>query len=176
MDPRFFFKKYKGLRFFDEDEPGYYLIRSDYFTWKGKRAGGWVLKCDLMVEEDSPTDPPVDKKNQERIPAYPEPVEYMINDLLPEMIKAANQNSGVLLVAAAGVEGSDAEEELSRGGLDTHFVLSAIYLRPIHHLFGKYRESKTNYGSIQRSPEVPIHIFVAGVGSQIGSSQNLGFI
>ena len=36
--------KYKGIRFFDADIEGgtYYRVRSDQFTWAGKRAGGWL--------------------------------------------------------------------------------------------------------------------------------------
>ena len=32
-------KKYKGIRFYDADEGGgaYYRVRSDSFSWKGKR-------------------------------------------------------------------------------------------------------------------------------------------
>ena len=44
-------KKYKGIRFFDddEDEGGYFRIRSDRFTWKDKRSG---VMCDKMPDED----------------------------------------------------------------------------------------------------------------------------
>lgn len=51
-------KKYKGLRFFDDEDGGaYYRIRSDRFTWKGKGAGGWVVVCDKMPNDDPAHDP-----------------------------------------------------------------------------------------------------------------------
>jgi len=42
--------KYKGIRFFDADIKGgsCYRVRSDQFTWAGKRAGGWLATCDEM--------------------------------------------------------------------------------------------------------------------------------
>ena len=57
-------KKYKGFRFFDddEDEGGYFRIRSDRFTWKGKRSGGWVVVCDKMPDEVPAHDPPKTQK------------------------------------------------------------------------------------------------------------------
>ena len=52
-------KKYEGIRFFDDDavDGGYYRIRSDRFTWKGKKSGGWVVVCDKMPDEDPSHDP-----------------------------------------------------------------------------------------------------------------------
>ena len=42
--------KYKGTHFFDAGIEGgtYYRVRSDQFTWAGKRAGGWLATCDEM--------------------------------------------------------------------------------------------------------------------------------
>ena len=46
-------KKYQGIRFFDDndDEDVYFRIRSDRFTWIGKRSGGWVVVCDTMSDD-----------------------------------------------------------------------------------------------------------------------------
>jgi hypothetical protein len=99
-------KKYKGLRFFDDDEDdgGYFRIRSDRFNWKGKRGGGWVITCDQMLGEDPSTDFPEDKEINE---SYSEAIEYLVNDTLHDMIKAARQSAGVLLIEAAAAEGKE---------------------------------------------------------------------
>ena len=47
--------KYKGIHFFDADigtGGTYYRIRSEQFTWAGKRAGGWLATCDEMPSSD----------------------------------------------------------------------------------------------------------------------------
>jgi len=48
--------KYKGTRFFDADieEGTYNRVRSDQFTWAGKRAGGWLATCDEMCYRAAP--------------------------------------------------------------------------------------------------------------------------
>ncbi len=89
-------KKYKGMRFFDEDDGGmYFRIRSDRLTWKGKRSGGWVVVCDKMPGDDPALDPVGDSE----INADDDVVEYLINGALHDMITAARQAPGTLLVA-----------------------------------------------------------------------------
>ena len=49
----------------DEDigEKGaYYRIRSDRFSWRGKKSGGWLATCDEMPSSDPLEDPAQDKK------------------------------------------------------------------------------------------------------------------
>ena len=60
-----------------------------------------MVTCDLMLGEDPSTDPPTDKDIDE---SYQEALEYLINDTLHEMIKAAKQSAGVLLVEAEDEE------------------------------------------------------------------------
>ena len=57
--------KYNGICFFDEDIEGgtYYRIRSDHFTWAGKRAGGCLATCDEMPSSD-PSEDPADNKER----------------------------------------------------------------------------------------------------------------
>ena len=87
-------KKYKGIRFFDEDgDRGYFRIRSDRFTWKGKRAGGWVVVCDKMPDEDPANDPDEDAEIEDD-----DLIEYTINATLHDMIKAARQAPEIMLV------------------------------------------------------------------------------
>ncbi len=76
-------KKYKGIRFFDDDEGegGYFRIRSDRFTWRGKKGGGWVIVCDKMPDEDPAHDPAEDAEIEED----GDLVEYLINKTLNEM-------------------------------------------------------------------------------------------
>jgi hypothetical protein len=94
-------KKYKGLRFFDDDEDtgGYFKIRSDRFTWKGKRSGGWVAVCDKMPDEDPAHDPDGDADIEDA----DELVEYLINEALHDMIKETRQAPGIILI----VEGDE---------------------------------------------------------------------
>jgi len=89
-------KKYKGIRFFDddEDEGGYFRIRGDRFTWKGKRSGGWVVVCDKMPDEDPAHDPAEYAEVEEEGTL----VEYLINTTLHEMITAARQAPDIMLV------------------------------------------------------------------------------
>ena len=95
--------KYKGIRFFDADIQGgtYYRIRSDHFTWAGKRAGGWLATCDEMPSSDPSEDPADDK---ERSVEY-DPEVYLINVELHRMIGEADQAAGIIMEAA------DEEEE-----------------------------------------------------------------
>jgi len=88
-------KNYKGIRFYDEDEDGgYFRIRSDRFSWKGKKAGGWAVVCDMMPDDDPAHDPEEDAD----IIEDEELVEYVINSSLHEMISAARQSQGILIV------------------------------------------------------------------------------
>ena len=59
-------KKYQGIRFFDDDddEDRYFRIRSDRFTWIGKRSGGWVIVCDTMPDKDPAHDPIIPPRTQ----------------------------------------------------------------------------------------------------------------
>jgi len=46
-----FIKNYTGIRFYDEDEDwGYFRIRPDRFSWKGEKAGGWAVVCDMRYD------------------------------------------------------------------------------------------------------------------------------
>ena len=91
-------KKYKGIRFFDGDdddgEGGYFRIRRDRFTWRGKKGGGWVIVCDKMPDEDPAHDPAEDAEIEEN----GDLVEYLINKTLHEMITAARQAPDIILV------------------------------------------------------------------------------
>lgn len=88
-------KNYKGIRFFDEDDDGgYFRIRSDRFSWKGKKAGGWVVVCDKMPDEDPAHDPQGDADITEHEDLF----EYVINAGLHTMISAARQAPGILIV------------------------------------------------------------------------------
>ena len=54
--------RYKDVRFFDDErmtmtEGGCFRIRSDSFTWKGNRSGGWIIVCDQMPDVDPAHDP-----------------------------------------------------------------------------------------------------------------------
>ena len=95
--------KYKGIRFFDADIEGgtYYRIRSDHFTWAGKRAGGWLATCDEMPSSD-PSEDPADDKG--RSVEY-DPEVYVINVELHRMIGEADQAADIIMEAA------DEEEE-----------------------------------------------------------------
>ena len=87
-------KNYGGIRFFDdEDDGGYFRIRSDRFSWKGKKKGGWVVVCDKMPDEDPAHDPGGDADFVEG----DEGVEYLINQTLHEMISAARQAPGFFI-------------------------------------------------------------------------------
>ena len=70
--------KYQGIRFFDydDDEDGYFQIRTIASLGKGKRSGGWVIVCDdTMPDEDRahdamipPTTQNLKKKGSRQIP------------------------------------------------------------------------------------------------------------
>jgi hypothetical protein len=99
-------RKYKGIRFFDEDEDdaecrGYYRIRGDRLAWKGKKSGGWVVNCDKVTSNDPASDPQEDAEINDE---YPEPYSYLINAELHRMISLARQAPGILLIA----EGAEA--------------------------------------------------------------------
>ena len=88
-------KKYKGLPFFNaDDEGGYFRIMSDRFSCKGKRAGGWVVVCDKISDDDPAHDPVSDAE----IEAEGHLIEYLINAELHEMIAAARQLQRIMLV------------------------------------------------------------------------------
>ena len=57
------------------------VIRSDSFSWKGKRWGGWAASCDAMPSGDHSEDPKADMD----ITNDYEPVDYAINDSLIDM-------------------------------------------------------------------------------------------
>ena len=69
--------KYQGIRFFDydDDEDGYFQIRTIASLGKGKRSGGWVIVCDTMPDEERahdamipPTTQNLKKKGSSQIP------------------------------------------------------------------------------------------------------------
>ena len=101
-------RKFKQIRFHDDDvDPelfGYYRIRSDRLTWKGKRNGGWVLNCDKMPSADPATDPGSDIEINDD---YSEPLTYFINGELYRMISLARQAPGILLVSSEEADGEE---------------------------------------------------------------------
>ena len=66
------------------------VIRSDSFSWKGKRRGGWSASCDAMPSGDPSEDPKADMD----ITNDYEPVDYAINDSLIDMAECADQAPG----------------------------------------------------------------------------------
>ena len=103
-------KKYKGIRFYDANEGDgtYYRVRSDSFSWKGKRWGGWAASCDAMPSGDPSEDPKADMD----ITNDYEPVDYAINDSLIDMAECADQAPGfVLMSEELGERKSENEED-----------------------------------------------------------------
>ena len=98
--------KYNGMRFFDDDTDdgmgAYFRIRSDTFSWLGKRQGGWAATCDEVPSGDPSEDPAGDIELTDEY----EPERYVINESLHTMIAKALQAPGVVLVD----EDSDDEE------------------------------------------------------------------
>ena len=78
----------------EDENGGYFRIRSDRFSWKGKKAGGWAVVCDMMPDDDPAHDPDKDADIIEDL----ELVEYVINSSLHEMISAARQSQGIFIV------------------------------------------------------------------------------
>ena len=68
--------KYQGIRFYnDDDEHGYFQIRTIASLGKGKRSGGLVIVCATMPDEDRahdamipPTTQNLKKKGSRQIP------------------------------------------------------------------------------------------------------------
>ena len=98
--------KYKGTHFFDAGIAGgtYYRVRSDQFTWAGKRAGGWLATCDEMPSSGPSEDPVEDKERSDE--QYPEL--YVINAELHRMIVEVDQAACIIMEAA---EEEEEEEE-----------------------------------------------------------------
>ena len=96
----------------DEDigEKGaYYRIRSDRFSWRGKKSGGWLATCDEMPSGDLSEDPAEDKVRSEEGKDEYDPEVYIINSTQHIMIAAADQSPGVIMVNA----NDDDEESVS---------------------------------------------------------------
>ena len=68
------------------------VIRSDSFSWKGKRWGGWSASCDAMPSRD-PSECP--KADMDITNDY-EPADCAINDPLIGMTECADQAPGVV--------------------------------------------------------------------------------
>ena len=74
----------------------YYRVRSDPFTWAGKRAGGWLATCDEMPSSSPSEDPAGDKECSGEY----DPEVYVINEELHRMIAEADQAAGIIMEAA----------------------------------------------------------------------------
>ena len=75
--------KYYGMRFFDDDTDDgmglYFRIRSDTFSWLGKRQGGWAVTCDEMPSGGPSEEPAGDiELTDEQAPKR-----YVINESAP---------------------------------------------------------------------------------------------
>ena len=73
----------------------FFRIRSDRFTWKKHRSGGWVVVCDKKPEGDPAHGPVGDVEIQ----ADADLAEYLVNKTLHDMITAARQAPGIMPVA-----------------------------------------------------------------------------
>ena len=89
---------YNGMRFFDDDTDdgmgAYFRIRSDTFSWLGKRQGGLAATCDEMPLGDPSEDP---ARDIELTDEY-EPESNVINESLHSMTAKALQTPCVVLV------------------------------------------------------------------------------
>ena len=84
------------------------VIRSDSFSWKGKRWGGWAASCDAMPSGDPSEDPKADMD----ITNDYEPVDYAIIDYLIDMVECADQAPGAVLMSEElGERKSENEED-----------------------------------------------------------------
>ena len=101
--------KYKGTHFFDAGIEGgtYYRVRSDQFTWAGKRAGGWLATYDEMPSSDPSKDPAEDKGRSDEY----DPEVYIISSVLHTITAAAAQAPGSIMEECEEDEEEDDKED-----------------------------------------------------------------